>query len=266
MVAAQLAETPKLPHQPQSLSPLPEEVIAVTEALTAKTLQNLPQVSEPFVQIIRYLHQVAVSYSAPPPDVKIDDYIIQPMYDGEHAILRVLAAQKEPEHSFTEVEVLLAECFQLYFWTGTRGLPPQTRLCELLISRVMKALLPLLLEASVERLLESGPKMAAAIELKSNNIHTKPEASDYLYRFLRHPREVNNAITWALALGTLVTASLLAPEHSWFKEHFQLQLRAMSLHRDQKQWNDFLTLFPTTDGYPNPWINMKSVWRDYGVR
>lgn len=265
MVAAQLAETPQLPHQPQSFSPLPEQVVSVTDALTATTLSNLPPVSESFVQIIRYLHQVAVSYSSPPPDVKIDDYIIQPMYDGEHAILRVLSAQKEPDHGFTEIEVLLAESFQLYFWTGTRGLPPQTRLCELLISRVMKALLPLLLEASSERLLESGPRMAASLEQWSDTVHMKPEAKDHFHRFLRHPREVNNAITWALALGTLVTAPLLAPEHSWFKEHFQLQLKAMSLHKEQQQWDAFLMIFPTTDGYPNPWINLKSVWREYGV-
>ena len=106
-------------------------------------MEILPPVSDAFVHIVRYLHQIAVSYSSPPPDVKINDFVIQPMYDGEHAILRVLVAQKEPGHSFTEAEVLLAECFQLYFWTGPRGLPPQTRLCELLVSRVMKALLPL---------------------------------------------------------------------------------------------------------------------------
>ncbi|KAF2631959.1 hypothetical protein BU25DRAFT_136553 [Macroventuria anomochaeta] len=265
MVAAQLAEIPKLPHRPQSFSPLPKAVILTTDALTATTLNSLPQLSEPFVEVIRYLHQVAVSYASPPPDVKIDDYIIQPMYDVQHALLKILAAQKEAKHGFTDVEVLLAEAFQLYFWTGTRGLPPQTRLCELLISRVMKALLPLLLEASTELSFETGPRMATSTEDKNNSIQMKLEAKDHFYRFLRHTREVNNAITWALALGTLVTAPLLAPEHCWFKGHFQLQLRAMALQRDQDQWFAFLSLFPTTDGYPNPWIDLKSVWREHGV-
>ncbi|KAJ4986935.1 hypothetical protein SVAN01_07613 [Stagonosporopsis vannaccii] len=265
MVAAQLAEAPKLPRQPHGFSPLPELVMFAADKLTATTLKSLPQLSEAFTQIIRYLHQVAISYASPPPNVKIDDYIVEPMYDVQHALLDVLAAQKEPDHGFTDAEVLLAECFQLYFWTGTRGLPPQTRLCELLISRVMKALLPLLLEASTELAFETEPMMAFLVEDQNNAIHMKPEAKDHIFRFLRHPREVNNAITWALALGTLVTAPLLAPEHSWFKEHFQLQLRAMGLHRDQERWTTFLSMFPTTDGYPVPWIDLRSVWRDHRV-
>ncbi|KAF2992939.1 hypothetical protein E8E13_000372 [Curvularia kusanoi] len=265
MVAAQLAEVPKLPHQPQSLLPLPNQVVIDTDALTAITLDHVPPISQPLAQILRYLHQVAITYSSPPPDVKIDDYIIQPMYEVEHAILKELAAQKEPGHRCTEAEVLLTECFQLYFWTGSRGLPPQTRLCELLISRVMKALLPLLLEVSTERLLEVGLRMDVSAEERDDVLNAKPEATDHFHRFLRHPREVNNAITWALALGTLVTAPLLVPEHSWFKEHFQLQLRSMALHRDENHWLAFLSLFPTTDGFPNPWIDLRSVWRDYGV-
>lgn len=265
MVAAQLAEIPRIPYQLQGFSPLPEHVILVTDAQTDTTLRSLPPLSEPFPNIIRYLHQIAVSYAFPPPDVKIDDYIIQPMYDVQYALLRVLSAQKEPKHGFSEVEVLLAETFQLYFWTGTRGLSPQTRLCELFVSRVMKALLPLLLEASTELSFETGPRMAASMEAKNNKFPMLPEAKDHFYRFLRHSRVANNAITWALALGTLVTAPLLAPEHSWFKDHFQLQLKAMSLHRNEDRWLAFLNLFPTTDGYSNPCVNLKSAWHMHGV-
>jgi hypothetical protein len=261
MVAAQLAEIPKLPYQPQKLPLFPDHIIQATDALTAKTIGSLPRLSKPF----HYLHQVAESYASPPPDIKIDNYIIQPMYNVQHELLKILAAQKESEHGYTEVEVLLAETFQLYFWTGTRGLPPQTRLCELLISRVMKALLPLLLEASTELSLETGPIMATSAEVKNNSIPMEQGDKDHFFRFLRHSRDTNNAVTWALALGTLVTAPLLAPEHSWFKDHFQLQLRAMTLHRDEEHWFAFLALFPTTDGYSNPWIDLKSVWREYGV-
>ena len=265
MVAVQLAEIPKLPHQHQGFSPPPEQVILATDVLTSTTLKSLPRLSEPLVEIIRYLHQIAVSYASPPPDVKIDDYLIQPMYDVQHAILKILAAQKEPEHGFTSVEVLLAEAFQLHYWMGIRGLPPQTPLCELLVSRVMKALLLLLLEASTEPSFETGSEMAASVEDKNSTIQMKPEAKHSFYRFLRHTREANNAITWTLALGTLATAPLLTPEHSWFKEHFQLQLRAMALHRDQNDWFAFISLFPTTDGCLNSWIDLESVWRDYGV-
>lgn len=265
MVAAQLADIPKVPRQPSGFSPLPDHVVVTTDALTATTLSNLPPLAEPFNNVIRYLHQVAVAYATPLPDMKIDDFIIQPMLDVQHELLSILADQKEPEHGFSDIEVLLAETFQLYFWTGTRGLPPQTRLCELLISRVMKALLPLFLEASTELSFETGPRLAASLEGTNDNISMSPGAKEHFYRFLRHPRETNNAITWALALGTLVTAPLVAPEHSWFKEHFQLQLRAMTLHADEQRWLAFLNLFPTTDGYPNPWIDLKSVWREHGV-
>lgn len=268
MVAAQLAEIPKLPHQTQGLSlrPVPEAVIRTTDALAATTLSSLPRLSEAFVEVIHYLHQIAVSSASPPPDTKIDDYIVQPMYDAQHALLRILAAQKLPDHGFTDVEILLAEAFQLYYWTGTRGLPPQTRLCELFISRVMKALLPLLLEASSDLPFVTGPRMAAAAEKKSDSTPTKAEAQDHFYHFLRHSREVNNAITWALALGTLITAPLLAPEHHWFRDHFQLQLRAMALHRDYDRWLEFLGLFPTTNGFTKtPWTDLRSVWREHGV-
>lgn len=265
MVAAQLAEVPKLPRQPHGFSPLPEQVRIAADELTVTTLNSLPQLSEEFTQIVRYLHQVAISYASPPPDTKIDDYIVEPMYDVQHTLLGVLAAQREPDHMFSDAEVLLAESFQLYFWTGTRSLPPQTRLCELLISRVMKALLPLLLEASTELAFETGPMMATSFNDQNNADCMKPESKDHLFRFLRQPHQVNNAITWALALGTLVTAPLMAPEHSWFKEHFQIQLRSMGLHRNQEDWVAFLGLFPVTDGYPAPWIDLRSVWRDYGI-
>lgn len=268
MVAAQLAELPTLPHQPQGLSlrPVPETILFATNELSATTLRNLPQLSEDFAKIIHCLHQVAISSALSSPDTKIDDYIVEPMYDAERLLLKVLAAQKLPDHGFTDVEILLAETFQLYFWTGTRGLPPQTRLCELFISRVMKALLPLMLEASSDLLFVTGPRMAAAAEKNKDSTQTKEQTEDRFYRFLRHTREANNIITWALALGTLITAPLLAPEHHWFKDHFQLQLRAMALHQDYDRWLAFLSLFPTTDGFTKiSWIDLRTVWRDYGV-
>lgn len=267
MVAAQLAEAPKLPHQTQGLSlrPVPEAVLLVTDALTATTLSSLPPISEAFVEVIRYLHQVAESSASPPPGIKIDDFIVQPMYNAEHALLGILAAQKLPDHGFTDVEILLAETFQLYYWTGTRGLPPQTRLCGLAISRVMKALLPLLFESSSDLPFPTGLTMAGAAE-KYDGIQTEAEGKDQFYRITRGNHEVNNAITWALALGTLITAPLLAPEHHWFKDHFQSQLRAMALHRDYNHWLAFLNLFPTTDGFTRtPWIDLRTVWREHGI-
>lgn len=214
------------------------------------------------IHVINWLHQAAILFANPPTDDKVDNYVIQPMYDLQHGMLRMIADQKQPDHGFSNVEVLLTECFQLYFWTAFRRLPPTTRLCEFLISRVMKALLPLLLGAELP--FETGPRMAASVEAK-NIANMIPDAREHFYRFLRHPREVNNAITWTLALGTMVTAPLLSPEFLWFKDHFQLQLRAMALHENEEQWLVFLDLFPSTTGFPSPWVQLKDAWHEHGV-
>ncbi|KAH6614992.1 hypothetical protein C7974DRAFT_57103 [Boeremia exigua] len=267
LVAAQLAELPQLPYQHSAVSPLPEQIIVAAEGLTTTTLQNLPYLSEALVKIVRWFHQIVVSSSSPPPPgVKVDDYVIQPMYDGEYTLLAVLAAQRKPEHGFTEAEVLLAESLQLWFWTTIRSLPPQTKLCDRLTSRVMKALLPLLHDASSELALEADAKTGASSDGQDDPPQLMPDIQVRFYRFLRHTREVNNVITWALAFGTLLTAPLLSPEHSWFKEHFRLQIRAMGLHRDENQWLEFLKLFPSTDASPNPWVKLRDVWRDFGAQ
>lgn len=80
----------------------------------------------------------------------------------------------------------------------------------------------MLLETSTELSFETGHGMATAVEEKNNDMPTTPKADDQFHRFLHHTREVNNAIIWALALGTLLAAPLMSPEHYWLKNHFQL--------------------------------------------
>ena len=257
LVAAQNAETPKIPYFAQKSGPLPSEVQDEAAVLTAATLAHLPTLSEPLPRIIQTLHQVSVGWTRPPPGVQVDSFIIQPMYDVVHTILSTLTAQKEPDHNYSQVEVLLTEAFQLYFWTTTRRLPPLTRLSNVLVSRLMKALLPLLLEATTERAYEGDTEPVPACPV--NDIEDPVVTADHFIRFLSHPRETNNAITWALALGTFVTAPLLAPEQAWFKIHFKLQLRAMALDRSEAEWHAFLGLFPATEGFP--WVDLAGLYK-----
>jgi hypothetical protein len=256
-VAAQNAETPKIPYFPQKSAPLPSRVEDEAAVLTATTLTNLPTLSKPLPRIVQLLHQISVGWTRPPPGVHVDSFIIQPLYDVVHTILRTLAAQKEPDNNYSQAEVLLTEAFQLYFWITSRRLPPLTRLSNVLISRLMKALLPLLLEATTERAYEGGTESVPTCPV--NDGEDPVAAADYLIRFLSYPRETNNAITWALALGTFVTAPLLAPEQAWFKTHLKLQLRAMALDKSEAEWHAFLGLFPATEGFP--WVDLAGLYK-----
>jgi hypothetical protein len=251
-VAAQNAETPKIPYFPQNSAPLPDKVAVEAAQLTVTTLANLPTLSEPLPRIVQLLHEISVGWARPPPGVNLDSFIIQPMYDVEHTILRTLTAQKELDHTFSQVECLLTEAFQLYFWTTTRRLPPPTRLSQVLVSRLMKALLPLLLEPTTERAFKYDTEPIPAFPV--NDGEDPSAMADHLIRFLGYPRETNNAITWALAIGTFVTGSLSTPEQAWFEAHFKLQLRVMTLDKSEEEWHAFLGLFPATEGFA--WIDL----------
>lgn len=251
MVAAQIVEVPKIPYQtPYASVALPPTLAREASRLAAITLSNLPPLSAPLQLITGLLHQLALSYAYPLPGIKIDSYIITPLYNVEYSLLQVLAEQKQPNHGFSDVEVLLAETYQMFFWTGPRQLPSQMRLCDLFVSRVMKALLPLLLEAEMEVDVD-------AFFLRASSPDENENTDDYLRRFRRNPRNTNNVITWSLALGTIVSATFSRPEHLWFKGRLQLQLRAMGLYQDEEAYLKFLNMFPSTDGFA--WINLKNL-------
>jgi hypothetical protein len=216
-------------------------------------LANLPPLSIPLQGIIRLLHQLGVCFALRSKMKKIDSYIIQPLYDVEYALLSILAAHKETS-CLSDVEILLAQTFQLYFWTGPRTLPPQTRLCDLLISRIMKALLPLLLEKVSENM-EKFPIPAQGC------MSTDAETSKYMATYLRHTRPTNNAIAWSLALGTMVSSALGRPEHWWFRGHLHLYVSAMGLNCDPELYLGLLKLFPATDSFS--WIDLKTLFEHF---
>lgn len=253
MVATQLAELPQIPYykHPQPI-PTPELVISEAKRLTINSLANLPPLSAPLEEILHLFHYLGVAYAQTNPIPKIDLYILQPLYDVEYTILQVLGEQKVCNHRYSNVEVLLAETCQLYFWTGQRSLPPQTRLCDLLISRVMRALLPFLLEAIPEVDLKYTRETAASV---------LDNMASWVARSFHHPRTTSNAIMWSLALGTVVSAGPQKPEHSWFKEHFLNHLRLMGLDKNEQEYLDLLVIFPATDSFP--WISLKTLYTQF---
>jgi hypothetical protein len=252
MVAAQLVEIPKIPYfHSYTPEPLSEDVLAEADRLTTITLSNLPHLLPPMQTIIHLLHQLGISYAKPLLGGKIDSRIIQPLYEVEYALLTLLSAQKATS-GYPEIDVLLAEAYQLYFWTGPRMLPPQTRLCDLLVSRLMKALLPLVLERVPEDA-EDQPGTAQG--------HTSMHIGAYTSRALHYPEKTNNAIIWALALGVIVSAALNRPEHLWLKAHFWMLFEAMGLNRNEEEYLKVLGMFPTTDGFL--WTNLRSLYGQF---
>ena len=251
IVAAQLVEVPRVPYYHAfPCEPLPDKVAYEAERLTANTLSNLPPVSEPIQYVIRLLHQIGLAYNHQLPGTKIDSYVIQPLYDAQYALLQILQTQKETSN-LSDVEVLLAETFQLYFWTGPRLLPPPTRLCDVFISRIMKALLSLLLE-KVPGDVEASPVTARGF--RPNHVVT----TKYVLRTSPHLRTTNNAIAWSLSLGAMVSAALDRPEHQWLKGHWCLHMQAMGLDQDKEEYYRVLELFPTTESFA--WIDLRTLF------
>jgi hypothetical protein len=251
MVATQLVETPRIPYfQPFKPVPLPAKVVCEAERLTANTIANLPPLSKPVQYITHLLHQLGVAYNTRNDGTKIDPYILQPMYDVTYAIIQLLESQKDTT-TLTDVELLLVATYQLFFWTGARTLPPQTRLCDLLLSRVMKALLPLLLEKVPE-------DVERTIVTARGYLPGHLVAEGRVPRTLHQPRSTNNVIAWCLGLGTIASSVLNRPEHAWLKGHFRLHMQAMNLDRNEGEYTKLLEMFPTTQGFA--WIDLRALW------
>ncbi|KAL6708511.1 hypothetical protein ACN47E_002774 [Coniothyrium glycines] len=255
MVATQLVELPKIPYLAQTSSvTIPEIVIQEASQATKRSMANLPPLSEAFHRIFGLAHLLGACYAKLRKGEKVDNYIIRPLYDFEYALLEVLKAQKAQNHGYTEIEVLLAEALQLYFWTGPRMLPPQTRLCDLLISRTMRALLRLLHEYAPALDADFTLETPASVAGSVMNWATRP---------YDHPRTTSNAITWSLALGVVISEALCRPEHSWFKEHLCLQLKHLGMDKNEEEYQAVLRMFPTTDGFA--WISLKATFAKYLV-
>jgi hypothetical protein len=253
MVSTQLIETPLIPYYHSSpCLPLPGIIVRQAEQRTANTLSQLPILSEPTRHIVRLLHEIGITYADPHPAVKVDSYIIQPLYDAEYALLQVLESHKI--HSvLSDVEALLVETFQIYFWFGHRMIVPQTRLADVLVSRLMNALLPFLFEGAPQDIQSS---IITAGFLAS----THPMDPAFAPRTRYHSRSTNNVIAWSLTLGTAITAALNGPEHLWLKGHWRLHIKALELDHDDAAYQRMLEIFPDTVGFP--WIALDKLVKE----
>jgi hypothetical protein len=251
MVATQLSELPKLPYYHAFPSkPFPEKLMYEAERRTTITLSNLQPLSEPLQHVIRLLHQLGVAHALQSPEIKADSYIVGPLYDAQYSLLQILQTHRETSN-LSDLELLLAETSQLYFETGPRGLPPHGRSCDLFLSRIVKALLPLLREAESE---DVKPALVSSSGSRPNH----PLAAKAVPQALCHSVSIDSTIAWSLSLATVVSALRDRSEHLWFKNHLQAHLQAMGLDRNKEKYCRMLDLFPTTTGFV--WIDLSILY------
>jgi hypothetical protein len=223
MVASHLAETSKIPYyQAYPPMPLPEKVMREAEHLTSATASSVGPLSQPLYSVARLLHQLGVTLMLQTQGVKVDSYVIGPLYETQYSLLQILQTQKET-NNLSSKEWLLAQTFELYFEMGPRGMPPHATLLHVFVIRVVKALTPLL----------AGPEM-------------------------EHPEAIRNAITWCLSLATIVAGWQNRPEHPWLKAHLQSHLQAMGLDKDEEKYYRTMDMFPMTTSFP--WINSRTLY------
>ena len=79
----------------------------------------------------------------------------------------------------------------------------------------------------------------------------------YSWLFYHNTREANHAITWSLALGTMISSECSRPEHLWSKNRLKLHLQAMKLYESREGFEEFLVPFPGTDGFA--WIDLTNI-------
>jgi hypothetical protein len=155
------------------------------------------------------------------------------LYDAQYTLLQVLETHKNIGNLNT-VEHLLAQSMLLYFAVGPRAQPPQMRLLDLLVARVRTALLPYL-----------PPSLPT---------QSQPSTTSQI------PSSTSDLIAWSLSLGTIVSAWLDRPEHSWFHAHITSHLEGW----DERRYQEMLGVFPTSEGYV--WLDMGMLWRRLGER
>jgi hypothetical protein len=253
----QNVEIPKVPYLAQlTTASVPQKVLDEVARLTTLGLNRLPPLSLHIRSIFHLLHVVGTAYAQPKGETKIDSYIIQPLYDAEYSILTFLSAQKVPDYQASDIEVVLAETFQLYFWACPRQMMSRSKNSALMVARIMKALLPLLLEEDLDLGAKEGEEAAASI-IKAF-YPSLPRVPNWFYRPELHSEGTNNIIAWSLATTAVHTAPMASPEHAWFMEHLRLHAQAMGLDQDEERYRQLMDTFPNTDGFPR--MNVKALF------
>ncbi|KAF1996873.1 hypothetical protein P154DRAFT_305058 [Amniculicola lignicola CBS 123094] len=278
-VAAQIPSLPKFPYYPPMPISLPESLLKEASRLTQATLSNLPTLSPPLLNVLHLLHQLSLSQSEVeksfsrkwPGRTKIDPRIIREMYDAEYTLLQVLALQQEPVHHFSAFEVVWSEACQMFLWTASRQLPPEMKMCDLFVERLQRALVPLLVKEEaiepqwpirLEEIPDMSPDSGPSLTEETTPASTLPEETeplgstgdsiyppDQCLKTEQHSTKHDLALIWPLFLGAVVSGVGSRPEHVWFKEHFQEQMRKIGTIHDSRDLRRVLKLFPFTEAF-----------------
>jgi hypothetical protein len=246
LVAAQLVETPKIPYfEVYAPMPLPEKVMHEAERLMSDTISNVGPLSQPLYSIVRLLHQLGAIYTLPAIGVRLDPYVIGPLYKVQYSLVQILSIQRKTQN-LSSKEWMLAQTFLLYFELGPRGLPPHGAIMHVFVSRVAKAFTCLLAEQELE-----DTESASDSDSASHLSYTVPVLSA-----LNLPISTRNAVAWCLSLVTNIAMRQNHPKHPWLKARLQAHLQDMGLDKDEEKYGRMLDMFPTTICYP--WINLRT--------
>jgi hypothetical protein len=227
-VAIQLIETPRIPYYPHPSVSLPESITRDANLRTSKTLTNLPPLPRSFNHVIHLLHTLATAYANMLPSHDTDAALSSPLYAAQFALLQILEKQKNTVGQASELEVLLANAFQLYFVVGPRSNPPVMCIFDLLVARLKDALVPYLGDATP---------------------HPVFGKEEYNLRTVERDVATNEAIAWSLGIGACVAAWMGRSEDSWFKGHVGAHFGALGLDRSEEEWRVVLRRFPGTEGF-----------------
>lgn len=255
-VSAEQVQLPDIPYcSINDPNMLPSNLLAEAVALTQRSQEILPFFRGALHTILYQLHQLGLVYAHAPNSVDMNRYVAGTLYDSEYALLQVLSSQKQAKYDFLDVEVLLAETFQLYLWIGPRRLQPQTRLCSLLASRVATAL---------AMFVPNSDMRGGSESTKQSTTSSRSNSKDYSLHCQSRPHRVNNLIAWSLALSTVAGAAAPIPEYQWLKKYYVMHIQAMGLDDNINGYRSLISNFPQVGGFD--WIDFEGLYNEVQFR
>ncbi|CAI6239592.1 unnamed protein product [Periconia digitata] len=249
-VAAYNRAVPRLPYLPPAENTsLPYDMVVQSDRLANMTFANIPLVSLPMQNVVRMLHQLAITQAQHHVikqkalgRAKTDSVSLRLLYDAEYILLQMLSSQSTPDHTFSPVDVMLTEACQLFIWLGPRDLPYEMKLCNRFVLHLKDALVQVLRSAdSPEATTMNSTTTPVGQSLPTPGI----VSASYAIRPLRARQ---NAILWALYLGTITSGVGPRPEYEWYSRNFRAHTQAMGL-KTLQDVDRQLKLFPSAAHY-----------------
>lgn len=249
-VAAYNRALPVLPYLPPTTNTaLPYDMILESEKLAYTTFTNIPPVSYPIQNVFIMIHQLALAqtqYSTIKKKAlgraKTDSVSLRLLYDAEYSLLQMSSVQQAPKHTYSAIDVMLTEACQLFLWLGGRDLPYEMKLCDVFVVHLKDALIRVLEEAASPE----GTVLPNTVIPFHPVEHGSPVKSPIPFPHMDASlRARQNAILWALHIGTLTTGVRSRPDHGWYSEHFRQQTQEMGL-KTLQDVDTVLKLFPSS--------------------